>query len=156
MYGFKNAATNNRMRLDQIELFVQQSAWFLKDRVGNADLTDIVQQGADAELTKLLPVENYCLRDSASNAADAPAVTSGILIPSIQGACQGLDKLQVSSVKVFLAAADRSGGTIESNHQLTNFRRRCDRYIEVVQCACPFAFAQVLDNTSDRADDDAR
>src|SRR5262245_1363179 len=88
---FQDAATHYRMFLDLFKFFVRQPARLLKHSIGDADLSNVVQEGTDAKFSKFFPIEDHYLRDGTRKPAYPSAVARGIGITSIQRASQRLN-----------------------------------------------------------------
>ena len=75
--ALEDAAADDGMFLHLGKLFVGQAAGFLEHGVGDADLSDVVQQGADADAFDFSGVQTHGHRGGGGELADArlwPAV----------------------------------------------------------------------------------
>ena len=96
LHTFQNPAADDRVLLDERQLLARESPLLLQNSVGDADLSDIVQQCANANAIDVGLVKAQCGCDRAGELADTPAVTRRVRIARVERICQRTDKLKVS------------------------------------------------------------
>src|SRR5439155_16571445 len=124
--SFENPSADGGVLLDEGPFLLRETAGFLQHVVGDPDLSDVVQQGAEADYIHFLFTYLQNLGDSAGVLADPAAVTGCITVARFEGAGERSDELHICPVETLARVTNSGRGAIEALGQLADFEDRME------------------------------
>ena len=152
----QNPGANCRMELDLRELLVGEAASLSEDRVRYADLTNVVEQRAQAQHVELAISQAEPLPDRDRQRRDPLRVTSGVSITSVEGGGQRTDNAQVGSLRFRFRSPDALPQRIKGLGQLVQLPTGAGRREHVVEPALVGHSCEVGREVGNRATQRAR
>jgi hypothetical protein len=90
---------HDRMRLDDVELARRERRRLQEDRVGDADLADVVEGRGALDRPRVRLGQAERAREEAGEPADATGVLAGVVVAVLGGTREALDDLEVRAVE---------------------------------------------------------